>query len=32
MIKLKVNGKNHQFKGDPDMPLRHVPACASRYS
>jgi isoquinoline 1-oxidoreductase alpha subunit len=21
MIKLKVNGKNHQFNGDPDMPL-----------
>ena len=21
MIKLKVNCKNHQFNGDPDMPL-----------
>lgn len=21
MIRLKVNGKNHQFNGDPDMPL-----------
>ncbi len=21
MIRLKVNGQNHQFDGDPDMPL-----------
>ncbi len=24
MIKLKVNGKNHQFNGDPEMPLLWV--------
>jgi hypothetical protein len=24
MIKLKVNGKNHQFNGDPDIPLLWV--------